>query len=310
MTVPIRPVFVLGPGRGGTTLLYKLLCLHRDVGFISTYDTRHFMQRFTGIALRASRIHPLIRRRSWFSATGQAYSFKRHLLQRLVPTPTEGEKVFRDSGLTLDEYREQADGRTCEVLRNQLERIQNRHRAQVLVVKRTANNRRIPALEAAFPEARYVMIWRDGRAVAASLCEVNWWLNHGVWWADNRTPRQIARNREEMLEIAARNWVEEAAAIERGLKRVDPGRVLTIRYENLLADPDTAISAVLRFAGLDVLPNYLRALRSIGLRPSTERWRSRLSAQEVHAVERIQAQWLQKLAYTARRTRPETAASL
>ena len=34
------PVFLLGPARSGTSLLYKLLCLHRDVAFISNYVAR------------------------------------------------------------------------------------------------------------------------------------------------------------------------------------------------------------------------------------------------------------------------------
>ena len=32
-----RPILLLGPGRGGTTLLYKLLSLHRDAAFISNF---------------------------------------------------------------------------------------------------------------------------------------------------------------------------------------------------------------------------------------------------------------------------------
>ena len=33
-------VFILGPARSGTTLLYKGLCLHPDVAFISNWSAR------------------------------------------------------------------------------------------------------------------------------------------------------------------------------------------------------------------------------------------------------------------------------
>ncbi|MHC4822249.1 MAG: sulfotransferase, partial [Planctomycetota bacterium] len=43
MTKPVtidRPIFILGPHRSGTTLLYKLLGRHPDVAFFSDADRR------------------------------------------------------------------------------------------------------------------------------------------------------------------------------------------------------------------------------------------------------------------------------
>jgi hypothetical protein len=38
----LKPILLLGPGRGGTTLLYKILSLHRDAAFVSNFDTHQF----------------------------------------------------------------------------------------------------------------------------------------------------------------------------------------------------------------------------------------------------------------------------
>ena len=47
-----RVAFLVGAGRSGTTLLYKLLCLHPQVAYISNYENR-FGWLPDGLACRA-----------------------------------------------------------------------------------------------------------------------------------------------------------------------------------------------------------------------------------------------------------------
>jgi hypothetical protein len=166
-----------------------------------------------------------------------------------------------------------------------------------LLLKRTANNRRIPLLYAAFPECRTIVLWRDGRAVTASLLEVHWWLDHPVWWAGGKTPRQMNLNRRESVEVAVTNWVKEVEAVEKGLALAEKRPVMQVHYEELLARPSETISSVLEFIGLSVTEDYLRQLRSLCLRPASHRWKTSMTAAELDLIERIGRVQLQRLSY-------------
>jgi hypothetical protein len=70
-----------------------------------------------------------------------------------------------------------------------------------------------------------------------------------------------------------------------------------VHYEEMLAKPGEIIASLLEFIGLDATDEYLRQLRSLGLRPATDQWRSSMSAAEVALIERIGGSHLQRLSY-------------
>jgi Sulfotransferase family len=87
-----------------------------------------------------------------------------------------------------------------------------------------------------FPEARIVHLVRDGRDVALSLLRVPFGPAN-VW-------------------AAARQWRAAVEAGERAQARF-PDDVLSVRYEDLVADPATVVPAVCRFAGIAYAPAML-----------------------------------------------------
>lgn len=293
----LNPVFLLGPGRSGTTLLYKLLCLHPRVAFISNYDVRAVTRLLVRPAMLLSPNRPAVRRWAWFTSEGRANLEGRTLLRRLIPTPVEGEAVYRGCGLSLAESVEAVDSATRARMRDRFARIQHRQGAALLLLKRTANNRRIPTLESVFPEARYVLIWRDGRAVVPSLTKAEWWLDHHVWWAGGRTPREMNLDRNGMLELAANNWLQEANALDRGIAGIDAARLLIVRYEDLMVAPDKVIVIVARFIGLDPDDSYLAEVGKAHVRPRGGKRESPLTAAEMERVEQTMAPALRRLRY-------------
>ena len=92
---------------------------------------------------------------------------------------------------------------------------------QRLLCKRIANNLRLPLLVEAFPDATFVLLTRDGRAVASSLRKVNWWPGFWVFWYGSTTDQWEAAGGDPW-ELAARHWVEEVQAIECGARPPSP----------------------------------------------------------------------------------------
>jgi hypothetical protein len=290
-----RVAFLVGAGRSGTTLLYKLLCLHPQIAYISNYENR-FGWFPDGIAGRAVAGKLDEKLRAWFDK-GNAYFIDRPWLKKIFPTPHEGESVFGACGIPLfptPDYLPDATAAAC--LRRRFDQIRRRSGASVFLSKRTANNRRIRQLSAIFPGARYVHLVRDGREVAQSLSTVEWWDEHTVWW-DGRTPLEMERAGEARLAICARNWVREVQELRVQLAPVDRSQLLVLRFEELLRDPLHHLERVVSFLGVDFPAGYRSAIETLGLRPVRARWASDWDTDQLASVLEAAQPTLHELGY-------------
>jgi sulfotransferase family protein len=99
----------------------------------------------------------------------------------------------------------------------------------------------VDRLASIWPDARFVVLVRDGRDVALSVMSVPFGPNNT--WA------------------AARSW---ATAIRQGrdAARRYPGRVLEVRYEDLVANPEAEVRAICDFLALRYSPDMLAIERT------------------------------------------------
>jgi hypothetical protein len=295
------PVFLVGPARSGTSLLYKMLCLHPDAAYISNWVRLAPTVPQLAVANRLAAAWPNVRQRAWFDdGNAYVYSRRRSLSRRLFPMPVEGEPLFARSHLA-PVVGGVGPGRppNLDRLRRSLRSVRRSSGGSVLVTKRIANILRIPLLVEAFPEARFVSMVRDGRAVAASLQIVDWWAESTVWWYGG-TPEMWADAGRDPWELCAKNWVEEVRITRAGLAEVAPGQQTELRYEDFVADPLPALRATAEFAGLDPdNPRWHDALQRQSFPDRNEGWRSRLDARTVSAITYWQREELERLGYAA-----------
>lgn len=278
-------IFIIGPGRSGTTLLYKLLCMHPEVAYISSLENRlPWLPLMLAGRVRVRSYAGKLKH--WFLKSGNAYLDHRHGLNKLLPTPSEGERLYRYHGLAanLDDVDKLATF-DAGPLRNAFRGLREAAGASLLISKRTANNRRLQILKEAFPGAAFISLRRDGRDVAASLSNVAWWDDHPLWWdPQHRTPREVSEGGEEMLRLCARNWVEESDAIDRGLADIEPSRVLEVQFEQVIESPVEEMRRLLEFAGLQTSPPYEDAVASLGLHAKPGVRHSAWSAEQLAMV--------------------------
>src|SRR5262249_41075898 len=142
--------------------------------------------------------------------------------------------------------------------------------------KTPKNALKIPYLDALFPDASFVFVTRDPRANVSSLVE-GWTTRHGIscrvperldvgvyrghLWCYVLPPGWRTVGRAPVEEVAAFQYERTNAIALQDLGAIDPARVVTIRFEDLLASPlDVAgrlldgldlpaSEAVMRFAG-------------------------------------------------------------
>lgn len=293
------PMFLLGPARSGTSLVYRTLCLHPEVAFVSNYVRR--LPRLPEVAVfdRLARRMPELQRHAWFGDGSNAYVYgaRRSLGRRLFPAPVEGEPLYSACGIGPSGA-EPADPDQAQRLRRSLGRVQRADGGKVLVAKRIGNNRRVPLLHLAFPDARFVRLVRDGRAVALSLSTVDWWLDDNVWWYGG-TPREWAAEGRDPWEICARNWVEELDALDHGLAGVPSEQVIDLRYEDFVAAPGDTLRALAAFAGLRPSDEWESQLARLDFPDRNERWQQAMPADALATVTAVQGDRLESLGYAS-----------
>jgi hypothetical protein len=293
---PSGPLFIVGAPRSGTSLLYKLLCLHPEAVWISNWS-----RRLPGVAAvaglnRVAPRFPATRRSVWFgadAANAYVYGRRRALWERLYPMPVEGEPVYRHCGIGEAAGRGSEDAQAA-CLRRAFAGLRRWSGGRVLISKRIANNQRIAFLAAAFPGARFLHLIRDGRAVAYSLSRVDWWEEGVLWWYGD-TPRRWREEGGDPWELAATHWVRELASVREGLGAVAPERQLELRYEELIGEPVPTLRRVADFAGLADDSAWLAELGRLSYPNKNEAWRERLTPEVRGRVEAIQREELQRL---------------
>lgn len=143
-----------------------------------------------------------------------------------------------------------------------------------------------------FPEAKILNLVRDGRAVAASVLPLDWGPNScrsaATWWS-----RSVGAG--ALAEVA-----------------FGPSTILTVRFEDLVRDPEPTLSAICQFSGIEyspqvrnggafVVPKYTQGQHervNKDLDPSRlNAWRQKLSKRNVEIFEFYSGDLLSYLGY-------------
>jgi hypothetical protein len=203
----------------------------------------------------------------------------------------------------------------------------------VVFEKTVGSTLRVPFVDAVFPEAKFIHLVRDGRAVTESAMRqwqepMNWRrlfekarglplqnLGYAGWFATNfakglfsgrgggrvwgpRYPgidEDVARGRD-LAEICAEQWRASVAAAREGLRAIPVERQITIRYDALVGGTD-ALGNVAEFCGLENVDDVLQAHRARVIAKADDKWRTALSAGQKAKVEAIVAPLQRELGY-------------
>ncbi|MDP9343430.1 MAG: sulfotransferase [Actinomycetota bacterium] len=142
---------------------------------------------------------------------------------------------------------------------------------------------------ACFPDAQFIHIVRDPRAVVSSMQEA-----------------REARLGRATVEQGARFWNTLVGEALRKGGRMPPGRYLQVRYEALLARPTAEFGRILEFLGEPAEPLLAFVERETD-RSRAERWRDLLPDPDVAVVEQMCAELMRELGYEP--SRPAAVAS-
>jgi hypothetical protein len=178
-----------------------------------------------------------------------------------------------------------------------------RERDKPLVGEKTPDYvRYLPLLHGLFPFARMVHIIRDGRDVALSALE---------WATETKGPGKLGLWKEEPVGVCALWWRRQVAAGRRDGAGLGPGTYREVRYERLVADPESELRGITTFLDLPYAPEmaayHVGQTRSqpglsaksawLPPTPGLRDWRSSMAEQDVELFEALAGDLLSSLGY-------------
>lgn len=220
-----RPIFILAPPRQGTTVLHECIGSHPDVGYFNRANKKfmrypRFAQFVTRLGLYGD--HPRESHKIW---------------EQFI----KGEDDVRLAGDATPEMK--------KWYHSFIEAVLKARRATRFVNKIPSNTFRVPWLDALFPDALFVQIVRDWRAVVSSTVikrekdhpQGGWFgvMPHG-WRAWEKEPPEMG---------AAWSFVEAHKFLEEQ-EAAFGSRYMKVWYEDLCRDPVTVMKEVFKHCDL------------------------------------------------------------
>jgi hypothetical protein len=287
---PFGPIFIIGTGRCGSTIFHEILSHHPNVAYLSSLCSRFpqqpFLNRWVMHLLDVPSLDRLVRRKF---PLGEAWPFWEAYCR-------EFGRPCRD--LLASDVRPPVKARVAELLPQMTTGKRSR-----LVVK-ISGWPRTGFLNEIFPKSVFIHVLRDGRAVANSLMDCDFWLGY-------RGPHQwrwgaLAGNYRNEWEISGKSFVTLAAlqwkilmdAYARARSLLPPSRYMEVRYNDLAADPPAVFADVLSFCQLKPSPAFESAVRSIPIESTDFKWETRLSELQRKQLEDVLAEHLVEWGFT------------
>lgn len=273
-----RPFFIVGAPRSGSTLLRLMLDGHPRLAIPGE-------AAFLPAALKAG-------------------LDKGALLERII-----ADRWFRDWGLAESDVRiaaRRAWPDDAPALVRAVFEAYAAARGKARWGDKTPNHaRHVTRIAAAFPDAQFIHLVRDGRDVAASIASKGWRSPVGgaFWWRRN---------------------VSAAVA---GGRTLGAARYLELRLEDLVADSEASLRRLCAFLGEEYVPELLDHASRVDSRltlwerhvhdaerlrmpptPGLRDWRTDLTRRDASLVEAVCRPWLARFGYRVPPRRPIAAA--
>lgn len=237
----IKPIFILGSHRSGTSILHKLFTLHKDVAYFERYSNKFYkhpgMFRFIPILLKYQQLRYGIR-----------------------PRPTEGSvwNRYHDSlsHLTEDHVTEEIKQYYYSVIKYELKAF-NRKR---FVNKNPKHSIRIRWLNKMFPDAYYILITRDVKAVINSMYskmkrDRGW--NYGHEFIQGGITNELIMEKfgknSSQLEACINHYKYFNDTLNADLPTIK-NKVKKITYENFVTQPCKTLKELFEFTELNWYP--------------------------------------------------------
>jgi hypothetical protein len=205
---------------------------------------------------------------SWFSFRGDMPKYNRIVPgNRFLPRPAEAYEFwnFHASPDFADSYMEHdADEVTKETLRAAVAEL-TRRQGRLRFAAKLTGPPRIRFLASVFPDAVFVHVIRDGRAVVQSLLDVDFWrakggLHRPFWSGSSRQEilDEWTNRSSEPGMLAALQWRAVVRSVRLESRLLANSRFHEMKYEDYVTTPESSMRQLQESCSLDVAEQVTR----------------------------------------------------
>ncbi len=277
------PIFIVGAGRSGSTAFHHAFARHPHVSWVSKIlDVMPSAEKLNSAVLKGLD-NPLV-----------GTALKRGIIERGHLKPSEAYAYWERIAPGFSEpFRDLLDTdlteKTKSNLQQAVERLTIDERPTPL--HKITGWPRVGYLNVAFPDAKFIHVVRDGRAVVNSIMQIDFWEGwKGTkgWRGLDMTPDQKARweaSGQSFVTLGAMELSDMFDAMVEATAKIPSERFLEIRYEDLCDDPTGTFRAVTDYCDLDYTDDFNQSVIDFGFRNTNEKWRRDLTELQQRQLE-------------------------
>lgn len=212
-----NPVFITGVGRSGTTLFCDILRAHQQLA-----------------------VYPNEANELWHPAT---YPWHRKKNQHVKP-------YWLDPAGFSEFSVQQFLPENISAMKRSFSFFQKLSGNRQFVLKSAMITFMLPFIKNLYPQARFIVLVRDGRSVAYSYSvkQFEKIVKHPEGYADYSNI-----TRQELMTLTAQVWQHQFDYLDTAIlnKQLPAGSIFFLKYEDLCSDPQAAMRSVFDFMGVE-----------------------------------------------------------
>jgi omega-hydroxy-beta-dihydromenaquinone-9 sulfotransferase len=296
-----KPIFVIGTNRVGKELFMNLVAYHSEFAWLSNYNMRFPQNQNVSIMNRILDfpfMNSKLKYKKGVPKLSSAYMFWNNRFKGF-------RRPFRD--LVADDV---SHGVAKDIYQSVHKILQLQHKKRFIA--QYSGWSRIGFFKKIFPDAKFIHLVRDGRAVANSLTNYEGWEGWEGYYnwrlgyiPDNNVSELLKQNNNSFLAIAALEWKVIVNNVDEMGLSLNKNDFMTVKYEDLIKSPKSIIKECFEFFEIDNRSNkYEKHFNTIKIYNANEQtvripsWRKNLSKDQINMLERFLEIELKKFNYT------------
>jgi hypothetical protein len=286
-----RPIFITGLGRSGTTIIHTLLSKHPNVNWLSLLVAK-FPER------------PYLNR--WLMRLIDVPLVNLYLKHRFVPLENYPfwDHYYGGFGYPCrDLFPSDVDVRSAKGLRRVFGELTTAKRNRMLI--KITGCPRISFLHAIFPDAKFIHVTRDGRAVAASRMKAPFWTGWHGWRQFSLWPEEMpAQYRQEwerhghsFVALAGIEWkahIDQMREMRKNFPQID---IMEVKYEAFCANPVRQLRAIAEYCELNWDSDFATRMAKQYVNSENSKWQSELSEEQQTILHHVLGDYMREQGY-------------
>jgi len=300
-----KPIFILGVPRTGTTLVYNILCSHKDLAWVSNNDIKDWLSPreqydiesyFKWLKSKKKKIP--VSEDSLFvfgKRLGKGLKQFGTLKKKTSKIPIEGEMLWRKF-FGVD-FIEDIPIYSKIAYVKEVSKILKQQSKPRFLSKAPQNSMRVFTLQKIFPDAKFINVTRNPFAVVCSMMQRH--NEEGEFDMGMPVKNKTKYEGMNLLEKFAWRYYELSEFIHDFSKQTKAD-FITIRYDELIKNPKEMTKKILDFCELEE-PKNINSLIPTLRKKTNEDWQKKLSKEEENKIFQIVEPILKKLNYPYKR---------